>query len=150
MAFIQITVNECCHHHRRHNLFFSLGPCITMPVKKQKAGATATLQLLDDQKCDLQVTSVDDAGNPSGTLPGTPTWTVSDPTVLTLTVDAADPSKATIASTAKLAPAPGVQVAVSCPQADATLPPLTGMLTVIVSASAASTISVMAGTPVHV
>ena len=102
----------------------------------------ATFVLMDDQKVDLGVMGTDDVGNPV-TFTGAPTWAVSDPTILTVTPDATDPSKATVAATGKIGTAQ-VSVSVAGP------PPLTGTLDVQVTSSAATSLGISAGTPVHV
>jgi hypothetical protein len=112
---------------------------------KPKAAA-ATFVLMDDQQCSLAIAAVDDMGN-TVPLPGTPTWATADSSILTVTPNASDATQATMAATGKLGT---TQVNVTCPQADPNAAPLTGMLTVQVTASAAAGLSITPGTPAHV
>jgi hypothetical protein len=102
------------------------------------------LILTDIQQVELQVAPKSAAGNPAP-IDGAPSWSSSDDTVLTVTPDAADPTKALAVTTGKLGNA-RVQA-----QADADLGagvvPVTAVLDIEVHASAAVTLDIAAGTP---
>lgn len=101
------------------------------------------LQLNDVQSCTLSIQPVDSRNNPAP-VDGAPTWTVSDATILTISVDSTG-----LTATITAAGALGVsQVNVS---ADADLgsgvTTITGTLDVTVVASQATTIAINPGTP---
>lgn len=101
------------------------------------------LILTDSQQVDLSVAFLDKANNPAP-VDGTPTWSSSDETVVTLTV-AADGLSATAVTTGTLGTA---QVSVT---ADADLgegtTAISGVLDITVQAGAAVVANINAGTP---
>lgn len=101
------------------------------------------LILTDIQKCSLLIQPVDAKGNPAP-VDGAPTWSVADPTILSVT-PAADGLTAVIVA---IGPLGTTQVNV---QADADLgsgvTTITGLLDVQVTASIATGLTISAGTP---
>lgn len=100
----------------------------------------ATLTMTDVQKCALTLAAKDAKGN-AATLPSPPSWTVSDPTLLTVT-PSADGLSAEIAA---VGPEGNCQVNVSADLGGGQT--VTGSLAVTITGSAAATISVTPGTP---
>lgn len=145
MSLIKINVFDCCRR-RRHRLHFTIGPVTKMAKLTTKKLGDATFVLADDQKVSCSVTLVDDVGNPVAPATGTIVWAVSDPTILALTTNT--DGTCSVASTAKLGSCQ-MSVTVTDPN-NPTAPPLTGSLTVTVSASAATGINIVPGTPEHV
>jgi hypothetical protein len=146
---ISIVINCGDDERRRHHeLYWTIGPVTKVHnmAKTQAKKAAATFMLMDDQKVTLSVQAADDVGNPTGPIAGTATWTVSDPTILLLTMN--PDGSATVASTAKVGMA-NVNVSVPDP-ASPTNPPLTGTLAVQVTTSSATGITVVPGVPAHV
>jgi hypothetical protein len=113
-------------------------------VHHKKEESDIMLLLTDSQQCVLgPVVPKSKGGNPAP-IDGKPVWTVSDPTILTLTVTD-DGLSATVVSTGKLGTS---QVAVS---ADADLgegvTTISGTVDVTVQAGAAVTLEVPTGAP---
>lgn len=100
-----------------------------------------TLQLTDLQKCPLSISATDAKGN-AATLPNPPAWTVSDPTILSVT-PAADGMSAEVAA---VGPEGTAQVVVTADLGGGQN--ATGTLNVTVVGSAATNIAVTPGTPV--
>lgn len=110
------------------------------PIPK---GELNMLQLTDIQSVSATVTEVDAKGNPVPLVDGaTVAWSVSDPSVLSLSDPAANP--VTIAAVGPLSAA-GVQVAVTVTNPDGTT--LNAQDTVTVVASAATGLGIQFGTP---
>lgn len=99
--------------------------------------------LPDDQEVVVAISAVDDQGNPT-TMPAGATiaWSASDTSILTVTPDTADNSKAAIVTTGKLGTSQ-VNVSVTVP---GVTNPLTGSLDVQVVPSAPVGISIQPGT----
>lgn len=97
--------------------------------------------LSDSQHVPLTITPVDKKGNPA-TISSVPVWSVDNPNLLALT-PSADGLSCDIASVGPLGSAK-VSVSVA---ADATLPALIGELDVTINGGAATTVTIVPGTP---
>jgi hypothetical protein len=118
-------------------------PHVSPFLEKKKM---ANLILADDQQLPLSLVGTDDQGNPTGPLPAgaTAVWSTSDPAVLTVAPDPANPLAALVKTTGKLGT--GVQVSVSVTLAGATAP-IMGVLPIDVVPSAMVSVAVQPGTP---
>lgn len=115
------------------------GSSITANAQWEKIMASVTIT--DAQQVPVTVQAVDARGNPTTSFPSAPAWSVSDPTILSV---AADPTglSAVVAAVGALGTA---QVTVSASLGGASV---TGVLSVSVVADAATTLSIVPGTPV--
>jgi len=122
-----------------------LGYVLTLNQPRQLCATEGAimLQLTDVQKCTLSIQPLDAVGNPAS-VDGTPSWSVSDSSVLAIE-PATDGLSAVVTAVGPLGTA---QVNVS---ADADLgsgvTTLTGALDVSVAASAATTLNISTGVP---
>jgi hypothetical protein len=138
---IDIDVSIVLHRKREDEFRFRIGPVSDRKINQQGTLPMALI-LTDVQHAALTLEADDAAGNPvSFNFPSPPTWSSSDPTVLTVN-PSADGSSADIATTGKLG---GAQVSVSGTDADGAA--LTGLLDVTVVTSKATTFKIVAGTP---
>lgn len=122
---------------------FKVGPVETRNLSQQGTFDMA-LTITDIQKVPYTLQEKDAAGNPVPTSFATPpTWTTSDPTILTVT-PSADGTSAVVESTGKLGTA---QV-----RADMTNDagePIIGLADLEIVVSAGTTVELVAGTPVN-
>ena len=103
------------------------------------------MQLTADQQVDLSVAGEDAYGNPAPSL-GDVAWVSSDESVVTVTVDPADPTKATAAA---VGPVGTAAVTVTAdPDQDTGTPNVQGSLAIDVTAGDVTEVVVSAGTPV--
>lgn len=142
-----ITINICgcsCRDERRPATALKFWIRNHPGQTVQLVGETMLL-LTSTQKCSLSIQPVDAHGNPA-LVDGTPTWSVADPNILTIT-PAADGLSAEIVAAG---PIGATQVSV---QADADLgggvKTIAGTLDVQVAAGEAVGLSISAGTPVE-
>lgn len=99
--------------------------------------ANMALILTDSQQVSLSIAGGDDKkGNPATLPPGVPTWTVSDPKLLSIT-PSADGLSAVVGAVGPLGTA----------QAQVALGGLTGVLDIQITAGTATSVLVTAGTP---
>lgn len=112
----------------------------SLPGQSIKLIGENMTQITDIQSVSYTVTAVDAKGNPTA-LPGAVTWSVSDPSILTVT-PSADGSTAVVAAVG-----PEGQSQVNASTTDASGKQITGQDIVQVVGSAAATLVLKAGTP---
>jgi len=101
---------------------------------------TTVFRIADDMQFDLNVVLSDRVGNPLGDLPAgsVPTFTSSDPSVLTVTPHTDNAAVATVATTGKLGTG---QISVSVPNPAKPDTPMVGMLDIEVVPGEASNLA---------
>lgn len=125
---------------KKYKLDFRIGP-----ISIKNIGGEMMLILTNVQKCLLSLNIVDEYGNPTA-VDGLPTWSVSDPNVLSLEVQPDGLSAWVVA----VGPTGGSQVSVTV-DADMSgeVRNITGVLDVEVKPSEAVAINIAAGVPEH-
>lgn len=104
----------------------------------------ATLKLTTSQKCSMQITPVDAKGYPTTVQAGSVEWTSSNDTIVMVTEDATDETKAVAVSVA-----PGTTTVQVTADADlgAGVVPIVGTLEIEVLPGQAVSVTIAPGTP---